>query len=360
MPKLPRGMVKKRGRYYLRERRGGREQWIALGADHSEAKDRYKRLKGLGLRGDRRITVEQFSKRWLREYVPVKRKSYQASQLAEQRMRDHVLPVLGRKLLVEVTPADIRGLCHALEAKKRLASRTVVHVLSDVRCMFNYAAQEVGLIERSPFRGKLMPVLQDEPPDPFLDHEVDVILEMTPPQHQSLVRLALLSGLRYGELRGLRWNDLVGGERPHLIVRRSHDGPTKSRKTRAVPLTVEAVAILRELPRSSVFVFPGRFGGMRARDASSLSRVLKRHVSRYRFHRLRHTLATRFLEAGGTSDMLRLILGHSTVKLTERYGRIADLVVWTEMRSLDLKLSKTGDVTGDIAPALHAREAGKS
>lgn len=360
MPKLPRGMVKKRGRYHLRERRGGREQWIALGADYNEAKDRYKRLKGLGLRGDRRITVEQFSKRWLEEYVPTKRKSYLAKQLAEQRLRDYVLPVLGRKLVVEVTPADIRGLCHAIEAKKRLAGRTVVHVLSDVRCMFNYAAQEVVLIERSPFRGKLMPVLQDESPDPFTQDEVDLVLEMTPPQYQGLVRLALLTGLRYGELRGLRWDDVVRGERPHLVVRRSHDGPTKNRKARVVPLIVEAEAVLRQMPRSSVFMFPGRYGGMMARDASSLSRVLKRHVSDFHFHRLRHTFASRFLEAGGTSDMLRLILGHSTVKLTERYGRIADLVVWDEMRSLDLKLSKTGDVTGDIAPALLSREVGKS
>jgi hypothetical protein len=58
--------------------------------------------------------------------------------------------------------------------------------------------------------------------------------------------------------------------------------------------------------------------------------------------------------------MLRLILGHSTVKLTERYGRIADQIVWEEMRTLNLKLSRTGDVTGDVAAAPVRRKAGKS
>ena len=38
MPKYPRGMVMRRGRYYLRERRGGAEQWTALGADFTKAK----------------------------------------------------------------------------------------------------------------------------------------------------------------------------------------------------------------------------------------------------------------------------------------------------------------------------------
>lgn len=359
MAKYPKGMVKKRGRYYLRERRGGREQWSALGDDWTKALDRYTQLVGRGVGVDRRVTLEQFSTRWLEEYVRTRRRSHRAELLAGQRLRDYVLPLLGRRRLADITTADLRTLRRELETKS-ISGRTVFHVLSDVRCLFNYAAEEAQVIDRSPFRGSLMPVLQKSVPDPFSAEELAIVLEATPPQFEALVRLALMTGLRFGELRALRWDDVVQREHPHLIVRRSHDGPTKSRKTRLVPLTIDADALMRGIARTSVYVFVGRSGGMMGRHPTSLERVIKRYLPKYRFHRFRHTFSSRYLEAGGSIETLRLILGHSTVMLTESYARIDDRHVWQEMRSLDLRLPETGDAAGDIAMASLSRGVGKS
>jgi site-specific recombinase XerC len=54
----------------------------------------------------------------------------------------------------------------------------------------------------------------------------------------------------------------------------------------------------------------------------------------WHFHRLRHTLACRWLEAGGSKEALQKILGHSTIRLTERYGALSDEAVFSEMRRI--------------------------
>jgi integrase len=351
-------MIKKHGRYFLRDRRGGKEKWTALSADFEQAKQQCKLMRELGLGPDRRISVEEFSARWLEQYVATQRNE-QGRKLATQRMRTHVLPVIGRLLVAQVTTADLRALRARLE-KSSIAERTVAHVLSDVRCLFNYAVEEANIIDRSPFRPKLMPRLQDKVPYPLTEEEISRVLAAVPPQHQVLVRLALLTGLRYGELRGLLWSDVVLDDRPHLLVQRSHDGPTKSRKVREVPLTVEAEELLRGARRTSVFVFPGRFGGMMARDATSITRVVRRSVPGFHFHRTRDTFACRFMGAGGSSDLLRPVLGHSTVKQTERYGSIAGQIIWEQVRRSERKLPKTGDKAGDTDSVSLVRRIAKS
>lgn len=357
MPKRLRGMVKRGNAYYLRLRPQGKEKWISLGSEFSEADLRYRQLKALGPRLIRQPTVKSLSETWVREYVGTRR-NQQGQKLASQRLRDHILPVLGNKLLCEVTTADIRRLRVAVEAKD-LSPRTVCHVLSDVRCLFGYAVNETRVIDKSPFTRRLMPVVQEKEPVPLSEREIARVLQMVSTKHQLLIRLALETGLRYGELRSLRWEDVVFCERPHVIVRRSHDGPTKSRKVRRVPLTKTAEILLRGATRRSEWIFPGRSDGRIGRDPGRLNEFIKKSVPDFHFHRLRHTFACRFLEGGGSSEALRVILGHSTVRLTERYGRLSDVAVWEETRSLSSIREKTGDDSGDEAPLAPEREMSK-
>jgi len=349
-------MVKRRGQYYLRIRCGGRDKLLALGADFTAAKQRYHQLKGLDDPGRGRITVNEFSAQWQVGYVATQR-SAQNRKLVAQRMRDHVLPVLGKKLMCLVTKADIRAVRASLEAKK-LATFTVRHVLSDIRCMFKFAVDEVELMDQSPFHGKLMPQKPDLGPQRLSDEEVAQALAVVPPQYERLVRFELLSGLRWGELRGLLWDAVVYGERPHVIVRRSHDGPTKTRKVWVVPLTEEAERLLRAARRSSVYVFPGRSGGMMGRNACGLNRIIRRSVPGFTFRRLRHTFASRAREAGLSTDDLRRVLGHSTVTMTEHYAQASDDSVWAKMRAINLNLPKTVNETGNSASETLAEAGG--
>lgn len=156
------------------------------------------------------------------------------------------------------------------------------------------------------------------------------LLQACPDSDRPVVLFALLTGLRLSEQWWLRWEDVRDD---HILVRRSVGGRApKSGKPRRVPLLPLAQQILEGLPRSSPWVFPAPRGGRRhapqrprgwhtALAAVELGR-------RIRWHDLRHTCGTSLLAGWWgrrwTLEEVRRFLGHSTVKVTERYARILD------------------------------------
>lgn len=79
-----------------------------------------------------------------------------------------------------------------------MAPASVAHVLSDVRCLFNWC-EDAGLVERSPFPRRVMPRLQERLPDRLTDEEAAQVAALPDP-HGFVVRFALGTGLRWGEL----------------------------------------------------------------------------------------------------------------------------------------------------------------
>lgn len=352
MSKLPKGMVKKGHCYYLRirETKEGREteRTIALGNDFQLARVAYERQRRRQEEWRGQPTVEVFVPRWIADYITPMR-SGKGPGLAEQRMRDYTLPVIGHLLVPEVTEADLMRLRAALD-RTALSTLSVRHVLSDVRCMFRFA-QAAALIARSPFSSRILPKAQEEVPDPLSDVELKRTLEVCPALHQSLVRLALWTGLRFSELRGLRWDQVeLEGMDPHLLVVRSgHAEVTKSRKARRIPLMAEAYEFLRWAPRRSDWVFTGRFGAMIESAPSSINRAIQAQVPGFHFHRLRHTFACRCLGAGMSLAVLQRLLGHSSIRMTERYARLFDPEVAAGFRALPagwMPVAAPGEETG--------------
>jgi len=138
-----------------------------------------------------------------------------------------------------------------------------------------------------------------------------------------MVLIALTTGMRIAEIFGLRWTDLLYGE--GLIVVRAK---LKRGKIRYVPMPPELAAELRRYPM--VFgedrVFPPKRGtkGERQRVEGSFETVLKLSgIEDFRFHDLRHTFASWYMMNGGDLYELAKILGHSNIKMTERYAKLA-------------------------------------
>ncbi len=82
----------------------------------------------------------------------------------------------------------------------------------------------------------------------------------------------------------------------------------------------------------------------------------KSWVKDFHVHRLRHTFATSYLERGGTLEALQRILGHSTIKLTECYGKLRPHVVAAEMARID----GTADGTTAVSKPSEARKSLRS
>jgi len=149
------------------------------------------------------------------------------------------------------------------------------------------------------------------------------------------------TGLRLGELVGLRWEDL-DERRGLLTVRRtfSPDGhgrlverATKSGKSRQVPIIEELVPWLdaaRGLGHEHIFT--GKLGG--PFDSGNLARAVRWHAIRdqiatfadgtpLRFHDLRHTFLSRLARQGIAPAHIQKVAGHASITTTERYTHLS-------------------------------------
>jgi integrase len=139
-----------------------------------------------------------------------------------------------------------------------------------------------------------------------------------------IVRLALHTGCRRGELFGLKWGD-VDLIRAHMNVRAED---AKSGVSRILPLNTEAVKVLRTWRPSKVspddHVFPGADGAPLV-DIKKAWRALldDAAITNFRFHDLRHTFASRLVMAGVDLNTVRELLGHADIKMTLRYAHLA-------------------------------------
>jgi integrase len=141
--------------------------------------------------------------------------------------------------------------------------------------------------------------LPEKAPNPLNELELAEVLRAAPEARwRPALTLKAYTGLRWGELRALRWRDYRESPYPHLVISKQHDGgPTKSRKVREVPLLPEALEVLSSLPRGkdgeTIFTLP--------ETASWIRRHIRRHswVKDFHVHRLRHTFACQYIERGG-------------------------------------------------------------
>ena len=139
-----------------------------------------------------------------------------------------------------------------------------------------------------------------------------------------MVLLSLNTGLRRGELFSLRWRDID----LNRCVLTAVGGTTKAGNTRHIPLTDEAVDILKTWKKPdndpSDLVFPGRTGKpfytLKTAWANLLSDA---KIASFRWHDLRHTFASKLVQAGVDLNTVRELMGHADIKMTLRYAHLA-------------------------------------
>jgi len=148
-----------------------------------------------------------------------------------------------------------------------------------------------------------------------------------------IVLIAVTTGMRMSEIFGLKWSDVMYNE-GLLAVR----AKLKGGKMRYVPMPPELADELRRVTPQTANnvlyiagsnherIFPPKKDakGERQRVEGSFDDLLERAgIKDFRFHDLRHTFASWYMMNGGDLYELAKILGHSNIKMTERYAKLA-------------------------------------
>jgi integrase len=132
-----------------------------------------------------------------------------------------------------------------------------------------------------------------------------------------MVLLAMNTGLRRGELTSLEWGDVdVRGKM--LTVR---DGNAKSGRTRHVSLNTEALDVLKRYRRQHSG--EGRLFDLTRVNKSFAALLESASIEGLRFHDLRHSFASHLVMAGADLYVVKELLGHASIAMTERYAHLA-------------------------------------
>ena len=138
-----------------------------------------------------------------------------------------------------------------------------------------------------------------------------------------VVLIALTTGMRSSEIFGLKRTDVMFSE--GLLAVRSK---LKGGKMRYVPMSPELASELKSYPAviDEDRIFPPDEEAVSGRQCvrKSFEDLLERaKIEDFRFHDLRHTFASWYMMNGGDLYELAKILGHSNIKTTERYAKLA-------------------------------------
>ena len=285
------------------------------------------------------ITVGEYLDKWLSDSV---RGTVRISTLERHEgiIRTHLSPALGSIRLKSLTPAHVRGLIRE-KLDAGLAPATVRKIHSTLHKALGVAVSD-GLVPRNAADVKA-PRPSPEEMRPLSEQQARVFLEAAAESDfEALYVLAITTGLRRGELLGLRWED-ADLERGTLRVGRalvrergSHKlGETKTRRGRRqvglTPRTVQALKAHRKrqleekiklagLYEDRGLVFTTRTGAP-VKPENLIKRDFKPLLKRaglpeIRFHDLRHTCATLLLGRGVHPKLVQELLGHATIAMT--------------------------------------------
>ena len=319
---------------------------FCYGRSYKEAKEKVTKLRSAAAAADK--TLKSSPKRhfsfFCDEWLKITKNRVKAATYVKYGsiLENHIKPMLGTCHPGVLSTAMIEDFSGALLHEKQLSPKTVRDILTCLRAVIRYTAKQ--------FPGLLPPV------DIVYPKEMPKEMRVLSPAEQKRlmeylladmdackfgVLLALLTGLRIGEICALRWDDIDLKDKTihvHATMQRLKDtaggeggktkivigSPKSDKSVRTIPMTEQAALLCMRMQTKSraAFVLTGTERHMEPR---TLQYRLKKYTAACKlegvhFHTLRHTFATRAVEVGFEIKTLSEILGHSTTTVTlDRY-----------------------------------------
>ena len=316
-----------------------------LGKTQAEVKEKLKKAieKNVGIDYGRAktYTVGNWLEVWYENYAKIKMRP--STYLTYHGyIENHIKPQLGKIPLNDLTTLNLQqfykkllaeGRVERIESQKQpkgLSTKTVRNIHQIISSALKLAVEQ-RLIARNPADGCALPKVEHKEMKTLTADQLSAFFQEAKDSGvYELYYLDLATGLRRGELLGLKWTD-VDLDRGVLKIQRAIsrqngkvvEAPLKTKNAyRTLPLSADAISVLKMQKckvGNSEWVFPSPTGGPMSPDSvlHMLQRVLKRAgLPRIRFHDLRHTFATMALQNGVDVKTVSSMLGHYSVGFT--------------------------------------------
>jgi integrase len=274
-----------------------------------------------------RLTVEQFLGRWLEAKQGTV--TLGTWRRYEELVRLHVNPRIGKRRLARLKPDQLQSFYTELQANRSPATVLKVHRM--LHSAFKLAVRWDAMPQNITELVLAPPTRQRHEFDTFTAEQARSLLKAVQGDRlEALYVLAITTGMRQGELLGLRWQDVDLERRRLQLVRQ-----LKTRQSRRAVVLPElaATALVDHRDRQAAereqqgagweehdLVFPNTVGGPldphNLRQRSFFPLLIRAGLPRIRFHDLRHSCATLLLSEGVHPKIVSDLLGHSQIGIT--------------------------------------------
>lgn len=268
----------------------------------------------------------------------------------ENIFKNHICNEIGNTLVKYISSYTIRSFTDKLLSKE-LSAKTVNDILVVLNLIFKYAEEEYAItvpkikyIKENKNETRVLSVSEQKVLSEYLHSDIDI--------HKFGILLALYTGIRVGELCALKWEDITD---EHIIIdktmmRIKNDigktsiqiGSPKSDSSKRIIPTPQCLLPLINRFKNSGYVLSNEkleYTEPRLMQIKFEKMISECDLEKTNFHALRHTFATRCVEAGIDIKTLSEILGHADVKTTlNRYVHSSFELKQKSMQQLELSL----------------------
>ncbi len=315
-----------------------------LGKTQSEVKEKLKVALAENQKVDftktGKYTVTQWMNEWYENVAKIKVRA-SSHQTYRCYIDNHIAPNIGKLSLEKLTTMDLQKFYRKLMAKGRverieaahqpkgLSAKTVRNINQVISSAMDFAVAQ-RIISVNPCKAVALPKVEHKEMQTIPAEQLQAFLtEAKASGVYEMYYIELATGLRRGELLGLKWGD-IDWKNGIIKVKRQIarvdgkvvEAPLKTKNSyRTVTISPQAVEVLKQqrAKTKDEFVFPSPNGGPISPDSvnNMLKRVLERAgIPKVRFHDLRHTFATVALQNGVDIKTVSGMLGHFSAGFT--------------------------------------------